>query len=613
MTMVTGCSSTTATSENNNQNIRMALAQKLILDLRYYCEVEELVEYKGKVSCNKALTSLPDELATLIRDNNLGGVIQFAQNLETPEQIAKLNHDMQQAALSSELGLPLFISVDQEGGRVVRLPRQYATSMSGNMAIGATYPKHGDKYAVRSGEVLGQELKSLGFNVNHGPTVDVNINADNPVINVRSFSEDPELVATLGTAQMIAMQQQGMIATLKHFPGHGDTNVDSHTGLPRVDHELAQIRHDDLLPFQHAINAGQAKMIMTAHIQYPALDDTTFVSTSGKTMVKPATMSRKILTDLLRNDMGFDGVVVTDALDMAGISHFFDETQAVIETFKAGADIALMPIKIRSPKDLDKLPKLLDALEAAVVNGDLDEQEILQSFARIKQLKSEFELLKQAQKPLGRMIAESNKVLKQANFTKWQSELAAAALTALKGNGHLEKTKGKLLLVMPDDTKCAALNRELNSLLPQLKIDCYSSFTTPMATLNAAVAGADQVLVANITPKQSAVEMGGMEDLDRFKRTGLSKSAQDKRLLELLKTAKQQNKTTYFVSLRTPYEATKYAQFSDHMIATYSYNNYVELDEEGNPVARGVTYEVLAQLLAGRIQALGQSPVTVNL
>ncbi len=595
----------------DNVSVRQMLAQKLMVDIRYFCPPAELKRYKGRVSCDLPVTALDPSLKQMITQHSLGGVILFAENFESIEQTTQLVSELQQAASLSDVASPLFISVDQEGGRVARLPRQWSTATSGNMAIGATYANHSDKFATLTGEVLGAELNSLGINVNHGPTVDVNVNPRNPVINIRSFGESATEVAQLGIAQARAMQAEGVVATLKHFPGHGDTSVDSHTGLPRVEHSFTKVKSVDLLPFQQAIDAGVAKMIMTAHIQYPELDSSTFVAKSGKTMIKPATMSREILTDLLRQQMGFNGVVVTDALDMAGVSEFFDEPQAVIETFKAGADIALMPLRIRSIEDLPRLDALLDALEVAVESGELAREELQVSYQRIQSLKTEFAMGNAFKTNAKDLQKSATKTLRSQHHQAIEADLADASITLLKGDGTLPKNVTTLHLALPDKTKCAALKSALMARSANLKVTCASSFTESADVHKRMIDAADAVLVANITPKQSAVELGGMEDLKKFKQSTSSKWQQDQLLLELLQHAKSKGKNTWFVSLRTPYEIQKYARFSDHVIATYGYNAHVER-HQGQEVAVGPAYTALARLLLGEIEAKGQSPVSIK-
>ena len=593
-------------------SLRDALAQKLMLDLRYYCEPDELIHYKSKSSSPKPMTQLPDELAEMIRDTSLGGVILFSENLQQAQQIVRLNHEMQMAASGSRLKLPLFISVDQEGGRVARLPREQATSLSGNMAVGATYDKHGVKFAEQSGEVLGAELNALGFNVNHAPTVDVNVNPKNPVINVRSFGEDPGKVSDLGLAMLKSMQAQGVIGTLKHFPGHGDTSVDSHTGLPRVDHDIDTISRVDLAPFTTAIEAGAVSMLMTAHIQYPALDASTFTNSNGERMIKPATMSKAILTDLLRGKMGYQGLVITDALDMAGISDFMSETQAVIHTLAAGADIALMPIKIRSRQDIESLNSLLDALELAVLQGRLDESQIMASFERVRRVKHDLGLARAFSLSISDKLKQASIVLGSPRHKGIEQALAEASITLVKGRGQLNPDVKRLHLVLPDSTKCAALSDALNGLNPELAITCGPSYETDINRQKSSIEGADAVLVGNITPKQSPVEMGGVEDWHKFRMLGRFKTRQDDELQALLQHAQSLQKQTLFVSLRAPYEIQRYKAYCSDMIATFAYNSHMEQGDDGKKRATGPTYVALAKLLTGGLVAEGTLPVSIG-
>lgn len=610
--LLTSCSSIKAIeNKNKDLSIRTAIAQKLMLDLRYYCQPSELKYYKGKQSCHKPLTKLPTELSHMIQNSNLGGIILFSDNLIAKNQIVQLTHDLQLAASSSPSGLPLFIAVDQEGGRVARLPRNISTALAGNMAIGATYQKHGLKYARKSGQIIAKELKSLGFNLNLAPNVDVNVNPKNPVINVRSFGESPSKVAELGISQLVAMQQQGVIATLKHFPGHGDTHVDSHTGLPKVDHSLTQIEQVDLLPFTEAIKTKQTEAIMTAHIQYPALDNSTFVSKSGKRMIKPATMSKKIITELLRNKLRFKGLVITDALDMAGISDFFDETQAVIETFNAGADIALMPIKIRSINDIKKLSLLLDDLEQTVHSGQLDFNQVVASAKRIITLKNKYEIAKVNSQSLRQKQQQASMSLATKEHKRFELELAQAALTKIKGKGRLNKSVKKLHLYMPDQAKCLALTQALTLEKQTLKITCSTFYRDNLTHLYRQIDQADAFLAANISPKQSAVEMGGMDDLSQIKKLKRKKWETDREVALLLQYAKQQNKQSIFVSLRTPYEATRYKPLATDVLTTYSYNQIVVKHGPTSKVT-GASYTALAKLLSGKIVAQGQLPVSLE-
>lgn len=594
-----------ATVAATNLTLEQQLGQKLMLDFRYYCEQD------SEEKCRKPVTSLPDDLAQIIAKHNIGGVILFAENIDSIPQIVKLNSAMQNAAAKSSTGLPLFISIDQEGGRVARIPRDVATSFTGNMSIGATYKAHGTKFATESAKVIATELQAIGVNVNYAPTVDVNMNPDNPVINVRSYGEDPTLVSVLGGAQVAGFEDNGVITSLKHFPGHGDTNVDSHTGLPKVMHDKETIWQQDLPPFKNIIKNQNPGMIMTAHIQYPALDDTTFVSKEGKTMIKPATMSRKIITDLLRDELDYQGVVITDALDMAGISHFFEPIEAVVNTFAAGVDVALMPIEIRSPKDLEVLDQLIKRLVKEVQSGNLKADEVADSAKRILALKNKFKLHTNLDESVA--IQKAQLLLGDDSHRKVEAELALAAITQVKNlNNTLPLNliaSSKVHIIMPDTRKCIALQQAIKAQNNKLNHFTCTSLQgyEPITTLKQ-INQADIIIAGNASPNQSAVEIGGMDDLADNPKFAISRSEQGNALEELLKQAKLANKDTLFVSLRAPYDIAKYGQYGDAILATYAYNIDIDNDDK----VAGPAFTALAKVLLGKAKAEGSLPVTVN-
>ncbi|MCF4010508.1 beta-N-acetylhexosaminidase [Rheinheimera sp. UJ63] len=577
------------------------LGQKLMLDLRYYCDTPVAAG-----QCRTPMTQLPAALAELIQHYQIGGVILFAENVQQPQQIIQLTEQLQAAAQAQGHHLPLFIGIDQEGGRVARLPRQQSTSFSGNMAIGATYPVHGTAFASQVGTVLANELLSLGINVNFAPTVDVNVNPLNPVINVRSFGEDAKQVAELGGAMTGAMQQAGLLVSLKHFPGHGDTHVDSHLGLPLVDHSAEQIANTDLYPFAKIIQQYDPAMIMTAHIQFPALDDSVFVSKNGETMLKPATLSRNILHGVLRQQLGYKGLIVTDALDMAGISHFFTVPQAVIETFAAGADIALMPVKLQSPAELPQLAALLDELSAAVAQGHLDKQELQASYQRIVKAKQSLKALSQPS------LAQATKTLANPEHRAAELALARAAVTVVKGSTALPLTFAgkKTVLLMPDTSKGRVLQQHLQQLgANSADITVISLVQLNLDQAKQQIAAADQVIAAFISPMQSLAEMGGMDDLAANTNLAEAYQKQQRYFYQLLQYGAALKKDQTFVSLRSPYEISLYAPLVQRTIATYAYHNWQQQD--GSLVSP--IYQALAEVLVGQRQATGQLPVTLPL
>lgn len=585
-----------------SSQIRKDIAQKIMIDIRYFCG-----DQPYKKHCQQPVTELPDTLKNMIVKHRLGGVILFADNLQNAEQILKLNHDLQRAATSAAMP-PLYLAIDQEGGRVVRLPNDFGTSFAGNMAIGATWNTHGDRYARQTGRIIAQELKLLGFNLNFAPTVDVNVNPDNPVINVRSYSEDPVVVAALGTAQMQAMQRQGMITALKHFPGHGDTNVDSHTGLPRVDHNRNTVEKVDLVPFKHAIGAG-AEMIMTAHIQYPSLDNSEFVAKDGTETILPATMSRKILHDLLRQDMGFDGIVVTDALEMAGVANYFDQTQAVIQTFKAGADIALMPYAIRSNEDLKAFEKMLDELVQAVMDGELDRAEISQSAERIMRNKAKYKIGQFVKTPLEdhKLAVAAYQRHNQSSHT--EQSLADASVVQVKNSGvlPLQNKPGLVQLFMPDQARCEAMLLSLQRQLPRATFQCASLANRnilPELSRKPLVA----VILVDISPQQSLAEMGGMDDLQHYSDRADVNSIQ-RHLIRLAHQSRQRGIGTVFISMRAPYVQADFDSLVDAQLAVFSYtaNKSPQGEVLGGPI-----FKALAKVISGKLIATGNLPVSLE-
>jgi beta-N-acetylhexosaminidase len=315
-------------------------------------------------------TTGADTIGEVLDRYHVGGVIYFAWsgNLDSPAQVARLSEDMQRRAVA--LGdVPLTISIDEEEGVVTRLP-QPSTAFPGTMALGAT---RSADHAATAASMTGRELRAVGVNQNYAPVADVNVEARNPVIGVRSFGSDPDLVGDLVEAQVAAFQASGVSSTVKHFPGHGNTAVDSHHGLPVIDLSLEEFESVDLPPFLRAVEAG-VDAIMTAHIVVPALDD------SGL----PATLSHPILTGLLRERIGFEGVIVTDALHMEGVRGIYPDDRLPVEILKAGGDQMLMPVH---------LGQAIDAVLAALESGELTEERIDDSVRRILVQKQKRNLL----------------------------------------------------------------------------------------------------------------------------------------------------------------------------------------------------------------------------
>jgi beta-N-acetylhexosaminidase len=312
-----------------------------------------------------------DTPAQVVEKFGVGGVIYFnnssTDNVDGPRQLAAFSNGLQRAAVKHNTRLPLIVAIDQEGGNVTRLESP-ATEYPASMAVGAG---RSTADATSLATINAAELRAMGINQNFAPVADVNSNPLNPVIGARSFSSMPDLASSLVTAEIKGYQQGGRLtetvsSSAKHFPGHGDASTDSHTGLPNIDRTEAEWRQFDLPPFKAAVDAG-IDSIMTAHIQVPSLDATGV----------PATLSRPILTGLLRDELHYRGVIVTDSLGMGG-ANVFPPEEIPVMALEAGADQLLMP---------PDLQLALDSVKGAVQSGRLTERRIDESVLRILILK----------------------------------------------------------------------------------------------------------------------------------------------------------------------------------------------------------------------------------
>ena len=324
-----------------NMTLKQKVEQMLMPDFRDWSTTGE--------GTAPDFTEMNDQVAQVLHDHDFGGVILFADNVKTTEQSFNLVQDLQAENLEGkDSPVPMLIGIDQEGGIVYRLGS--GSALPGNMAVGAT----GDtEYAKRAGAIIGRELSALGINTDFAPVVDVNNNPNNPVIGLRSFGDDPDKVADFAVAMIEGINSSNVITAAKHFPGHGDTATDSHTGLPVVNKSYEELKNMELVPFQAAMDAG-TDMFMVAHIAYPQIDPT---MKDGNYI--PATVSKKFLTEIVRGDMDYDGVLITDAMNMAGLADMYTQSEACIESIKAGMDILLMPCVLDRNSSVDNLDQIL--------------------------------------------------------------------------------------------------------------------------------------------------------------------------------------------------------------------------------------------------------------
>jgi len=353
----------------------------------------------------------PDWVRRRLADG-LAGVVLFSRNIGDLEQVARLT-----AALRAERP-DAIVGIDEESGEVTRLEAATGSSRPGNYALGVVDDVALTEELARD---LGRALAEIGVTIDFAPAADVNSNPDNPVIGLRSFGESPRLVAELGIAYSKGLQQNGIAATAKHFPGHGDTSEDSHLGLPEVPHDKKRLLQVELYPFQEAIRAG-IDAIMTAHVTFPQIDDRKVVSRKdGSEIALPATLSEKVLTGLMREELQFAGVVVSDAMNMRAITDHFGPVDAAVRAVKAGVDIVLMPVA---------LEEVSRGLRDAVASGEIPPERIDTAVKRILTLKVKRGIIKEeTPTPVEARLREALQTVGAPEHKAVEAEIAAASVT----------------------------------------------------------------------------------------------------------------------------------------------------------------------------------------
>ncbi|WP_051801264.1 glycoside hydrolase family 3 protein [Streptomyces sp. NRRL F-525] len=499
--------------------------------------------------------------AELIAKYHVGGIIYFtwAHNTRDPHQIADLSNGIQKASLSKPRGLPVLVATDQEHGIVCRIGAP-ATLFPGAMAIGAGGSR-GDARTL--GRISGAELRAMGVNQDYSPDADVNVNPANPVIGVRSFGADPDAVAGLVAAEVKGYQSSQVAATAKHFPGHGDTAVDSHFGFPVITHSREVWEALDAVPFRAAVKAGIGS-IMTAHIMVPALDD------SGD----PATLSHPILTGILRGELGYDGVVITDSLGMEGVRQKYGDDRVPVLALKAGVD------QLLNPPSLDVA---WNAVLKAVQGGELTEARLDESILRVLRLKERLGLFEDVY--VSR--AGVDRTVGTPAHLAAADRIAERTTTLLVNSAGLlplsRRTHGKVLVVGADPASPTGTTGPPTGVLATalgesgFTATALSTGTAPSAATVAkavtAARAADAVVVAtyNVTAADA-----------------------QKTLVEQLVAT---GKPVVAVAVRNPYDVAQLPAVSAYL-ASYSWTD-VEL-------------RAAARVIAGRVRPRGKLPVAVQ-
>jgi len=510
-----------------------------------------MLAFKG-MSCPKE-----EESTRLFSYAPVGFTLFRSFNIQNPAQVKRLVDDLQRKATESNLP-PLLVGLDQEGGQLMAVGD--CTQLPGNMALGAT---RSPQLAEKAGRVLGRELAAMGINLDYAPCVDVNINPLNPVVGVRSFSENPTLVAELSVALINGIQSQGVAATVKHFPGHGDTSTDSHLQMPIVNHQLEDTRVIDIPPFKAAIESG-VKLIMTGHLGLPGV-----VEEEGV----PATLSNKIIGGILRKELGFNGVVITDAMDMHAIKQGESLEGDVVKTLQAGVDLLLMTT------DPDSHRLAYDGIQKAISSNKLGADILSASTSRIASLRSW--LTTKRQQP-------GLEVIQCAEHRQIAREIAEASVTLVRDRKHL------LPLRLPSKARIAVIVPQPKDLTPA----DTSSYIKPQLTesLREFHNNLDEFIIT-LDPdyKEIAEIIQAINDYDLVI-AGTINAYSLPGQVNLIHELNKSCRNLIVAALRLPYDLAKFSEI-DEYVCTYSILE--------------PSIQALSRALFGEILWKGQLPVTI--
>ena len=392
---------------------------------------------------------LTKELKDLIDEYKIGNIILFTRNIKDIKQLYELCKDIHKYIIE-KTGVMPFISIDQEGGMVTRI-MDGATFCPGNMTLATSSPL--DAYNI--GVIMGEELRALGINYNLAPDVDVNNNPNNPVIGVRSYSDNPNVVAEFGESFINGIQSTGVIATAKHFPGHGDTNTDSHKALGCINHPVSRLEEVELVPFKKV--AGTTKSIMTGHILFPALEP------DGV----PATLSHKIVTGILREKLGYEGIITSDCMEMKAIDDHYTTERGCVMGLQAGLDLVMVS------HTYEKQVKAIKLIHEAYNKNELSSADIDKKVERILKVKQEsFDLMDIYF--YQKTFDEAIKIVDDDKHKKYASDIVDKSLTLVKGENLKQGKKTLVITAEPFATTIAEdklSNRSIGDAIKQAGID----------------------------------------------------------------------------------------------------------------------------------------------
>jgi len=543
------------------------------------------------------------EMEEMVKKYGFGGIIFNLQNAQENAAAVRLVDAVQAANASVPGRTQLSTCTDQEGGYVTRLGR--GTQMPGSMALGAV-----DDLSVTeaAGRLIGEEVTAIGYSGTFGPVVDVNNNPANPVIGIRSFSDRPEQAAAHGAAFLKGLHEAGALCTLKHFPGHGDTDTDSHTGLPCINKTYEELKAFELIPFQAGIDAG-ADMVMTAHIVYPQIEKGTYVSVeTGEEVGLPATLSKTILTDILREDMGFTGLIVTDAMNMDAVARHFDLLDTAKLAIEAGVNLILRPVDTTTLDGLAALEKYIQDVAAMADEGTVSMEALNASVLRVLEFKEKHGMLTPYESGnTEERVQKALSVVGSAAHHEEEFEIARKAVTLVKNDGILPLNTGdSAAILVPSASEVKSAQYAVARLKDEGRLPAEAEI--PVYHLSAITVGDLKTLAQNtrhIIAVSASYSAAGMNPA--------TKNGADTALLDtVIILAHAVGNDVTVISAQLPYDAAHYTA-ADAIVVAYGARG---MNEDPREKENGVSQygpnipAALYQLLSGA-DMTGKLPVSI--
>lgn len=550
-------------------------------------------------------TVMNDEVAGILSTYHFGGIILFAENMTSDSaQAINLTQSIQINTINGG-GTPLFMGTDQECGNVYRLLS--GTDMPSSMALAATGNPNN---AYQTGDLVAKELKALGFNLDYAPDMDVNTNPANPVIGIRSYSDDAATVAQYASQFAQGMMTNNIIATGKHFPGHGDTATDSHTGLPQVNKSKEELESTDLVPFKQAVTDG-VEMIMSAHIQYPNIETTTYTSIKDGSQVNlPSTLSHVMITDILRNELGFQGVISTDSLQMDAIKDNFSPVDAARLALEAGVDCLLMPVDLSSSASTAQLDSYIQGIMDLVNAGGISEDTLNAAVTRIITLKYKRGIMdaQYTNDNTNTMLTNVGNIVGTAANDALNRTIADQAVTMLQNNNSVIPYKAaensKIVTITANAQQSNALGYAFNRLTDEGLIPLSSTNYPVSAEYGNNYTAADNMMAgANLVIVTSIMFDGGDINFNQSRTVA--------NMVSLVERAKSRGIPVIAISTGLPYDAPLLTE-ADAVLCTYNWIGAPTVNAQWVPTqAFAESLPAAFDVIFGKVSATGKLPVNI--